>query len=50
VRALDPDYAEDYEHAMAFFYRALLDLNMNIYAVERVLAFPLHVFTEGAAE
>lgn len=41
-----PEYIEEYKNGMAFLYRELKNLHVNIYFIEKVLQFPLKFFTD----
>lgn len=45
-----PDHIEEYKNGMAFLYRELKNLYVNIYLIEKILQFPLKLFTDDIPE
>ncbi len=45
-----PDHIEEYKNGMAFLYRELKNLHVNIYLIEKILQFPLKLFTDDIPE
>ena len=43
---LAPEHVEEYKNGMAFLYRELKNLHVNIYLIETILQFPLKLFTD----
>lgn len=40
------EHVEEYKNGMAFLYRELKNLHVNIYLIEKILQFPLKLFTD----
>jgi hypothetical protein len=41
-----PEHVEEYKNGMAFLYRELKNFHVNIYLIEKILQFPLKLFTD----